>query len=140
MGVAQNYRARVTKVLVFGSIYQGAILVHVFEPQPHEEGERVPFGWGSWMASGPGSAQTRKTNRSSGWGALAASPRSELRLALGIVPTGPADLTEVWICLATTAARTDPRRFTEFGKKVVKECLLRKASKRSRLLVEPCQP
>ena len=30
MGVAQNERARVTHVLVFGSIYQGAILVHFF--------------------------------------------------------------------------------------------------------------
>ena len=32
VGVAQNERARVTQVLVFGSIYQGAILVHLFEP------------------------------------------------------------------------------------------------------------
>ena len=32
--MAQNYRARVTQVLVFGSNYQGAILVHLFEPQP----------------------------------------------------------------------------------------------------------
>ena len=34
MGVAQNLRARVTQVLVFGSICQCAVLVHVFEPQP----------------------------------------------------------------------------------------------------------
>ena len=33
MGVAQNLRAKVTLVLVFGSIYKGAALVHVFEPQ-----------------------------------------------------------------------------------------------------------
>ena len=32
--MAQNQRLRVTQVLVFGSIHQGAILVHVFEPQP----------------------------------------------------------------------------------------------------------
>ena len=35
MGVAQNSRATVTQVLVFGSIYQGAILAPLFEPQPH---------------------------------------------------------------------------------------------------------
>ena len=35
MDVAQNLRARVMQVLVFGSIYQGAILVHVFGPQPY---------------------------------------------------------------------------------------------------------
>ena len=33
--VAQNERPRVTQVSVFGSIWQGAILVHLFEPQPH---------------------------------------------------------------------------------------------------------
>ena len=32
LGVAQN--SRVTQVLVFGSLWQGAILVHLFEPQP----------------------------------------------------------------------------------------------------------
>ena len=31
MAVGQNERARVAQVLVLGSIYQGAILVHVFE-------------------------------------------------------------------------------------------------------------
>ena len=36
VGVAQNSKARVTQVLVFGSIYQGAILVHFCEPQPFE--------------------------------------------------------------------------------------------------------
>ena len=35
MGVAQKQRARVTQVLVFGSIYQGAILAPFSEPQPH---------------------------------------------------------------------------------------------------------
>ena len=34
LDVAQNLRARVTRVLVFGTIYQGAASVHVFEPQP----------------------------------------------------------------------------------------------------------
>ena len=34
LSVAQNLGARVTQVLVLGSIYQGAVLVHVFEPQP----------------------------------------------------------------------------------------------------------
>ena len=34
MGVALNQGPRVTQVLVFGSICQGAILVHLFEPQP----------------------------------------------------------------------------------------------------------
>ena len=44
MGVAQNQRDRVTQVLVFGSIYQGANLVHPFEPQPHVEGRpHVPL-------------------------------------------------------------------------------------------------
>ena len=33
-GVAQNLRARVAQVLVFSSIYQGAMLVYVSEPQP----------------------------------------------------------------------------------------------------------
>ena len=33
LGVPQNSRARVTQVLVFSYIYQGAILVHVLEPQ-----------------------------------------------------------------------------------------------------------
>ena len=33
--MAQNSRARVTQVLVFGSIYQGAVLVPLFEPQPN---------------------------------------------------------------------------------------------------------
>ena len=36
VGADQNSRARVTQVLV-GAIYQGAILVHVFEPPPCEE-------------------------------------------------------------------------------------------------------
>ena len=36
MGVAQISRARLTQVLVFGSIYQGAIMVNVFDPQPNE--------------------------------------------------------------------------------------------------------
>ena len=35
LGVAQNSRARVTQILVFGYIYQGSILVHLFEPQPY---------------------------------------------------------------------------------------------------------
>ena len=36
MGVAQNSRATVTQVLVFGSIYQGAICwYHFLEPQPY---------------------------------------------------------------------------------------------------------
>ena len=35
MGVSQNARAGVTQVLVLGSIYQDASLVHTFEPQPH---------------------------------------------------------------------------------------------------------
>ena len=35
LGVAQNQRTRVTQVLVFGSIYPGA-MVHVFKPQPFE--------------------------------------------------------------------------------------------------------
>ena len=34
LGVAQKERARVTRVLVFGAIYQSAILVRLFEPQP----------------------------------------------------------------------------------------------------------
>lgn len=34
LGVAQNSRARVTRVLVSGSIYQGAILIRLFEPLP----------------------------------------------------------------------------------------------------------
>ena len=34
VSVAQNSRARITQVLVFGAMYQGAILVHLFEPQP----------------------------------------------------------------------------------------------------------
>ena len=34
VGVAQKYTARVARILVFGSIYPGAMLVHVFEPQP----------------------------------------------------------------------------------------------------------
>ena len=34
LGVAQNITSGVTQVLVFGSICQGAILVHVFDPQP----------------------------------------------------------------------------------------------------------
>ena len=34
MGMAQNSRARVTQVLGFGPIYQGAILAPLFEPQP----------------------------------------------------------------------------------------------------------
>ena len=33
LGVVQNSRARITQVLVFGAMYQGAILVHLFEPQ-----------------------------------------------------------------------------------------------------------
>ena len=35
-GVAQNLRARVSQVLVFGSMHQGAILVHALEPQPND--------------------------------------------------------------------------------------------------------
>ena len=35
MGMAQNSRARVMQVLVFGFIYQVAILVHVFVPLPN---------------------------------------------------------------------------------------------------------
>ena len=34
LGMAQNQRAKVTQALVFGSIYQRAIWVHMFEPQP----------------------------------------------------------------------------------------------------------
>ena len=34
LGVAQSLTARVAQVLVLGSIYQGAILVHIFEPRP----------------------------------------------------------------------------------------------------------
>ena len=34
LGVAQNSRARVTRVLVSGSIYQGAILIRLLEPLP----------------------------------------------------------------------------------------------------------
>ena len=33
--VAQNRLAGVTQVLVFGSMYHGAICVHVIEPQPN---------------------------------------------------------------------------------------------------------
>ena len=40
-GCGSNLRARVTQVLVFGSIYQGAILVHVFEPQPYGCGPNI---------------------------------------------------------------------------------------------------
>ena len=50
MGVAPNQRARVTQRLVFGSICQGAVLVHVFEPQPcgnFEESERNQRDTGS---------------------------------------------------------------------------------------------
>ena len=42
VGVAQNQqnqRARLTQVIVFGSLYQGAILVHAFEPQPSWNGD-----------------------------------------------------------------------------------------------------
>ena len=35
LGVAQNSKARVSQVSVFGSIYQGAMLVHVLE-QPFD--------------------------------------------------------------------------------------------------------
>ena len=35
MGVAQNSRARFAQVLVVGSIYPGAVLVHLFEPLPN---------------------------------------------------------------------------------------------------------
>ena len=41
MGVDQNYIARVTQDLVFGSICQDAIAVHVFDPQPNKE----PSSW-----------------------------------------------------------------------------------------------
>ena len=66
LGVAQNLRARVTQVLGFGSIYQGAILVHVFEPQPFEfvcfRGTlRKPGGFfGLMKKNNPFSASTRK--------------------------------------------------------------------------------
>ena len=36
-------RARVTLVLVCGSIYQGAILAHVFEPVPFNEQATRPW-------------------------------------------------------------------------------------------------
>ena len=35
-------RLKIKEVLLSGSIYQGAILVHVFEPQPHPN---LPWGW-----------------------------------------------------------------------------------------------
>ena len=35
MSMPQKSRARVAQVLVFGSIYQGATLSHVFDSQPH---------------------------------------------------------------------------------------------------------
>ena len=44
MGVAQNERPRVAQVLVFGSICQGAILVHLLEPQPNDQWRAVVAG------------------------------------------------------------------------------------------------
>ena len=52
MGVAQNYKARDTRVLVFGSIYQGAMLVHVAEPRPN--GKRLCCFPGSKLVQSPG--------------------------------------------------------------------------------------
>ena len=39
--LTQNSRAGVTQILVFGSIYKGAILVHLFEPHPHSTSPRL---------------------------------------------------------------------------------------------------
>ena len=57
--MAQNPRARVTQVLVFGSIYQGAILVHVSEPQPDQENRGpwfVVLVFPNWKLRGLGPA------------------------------------------------------------------------------------
>ena len=56
MGMAQNYRATVTLVLVVASIYQGAFLVHVFEPQPHGSSQKASVN-GTKSLRGP-STQT----------------------------------------------------------------------------------
>ena len=41
---AQNQKARVTQVLAFGSMYQGAILVHCCEPQPNAAWDEAARG------------------------------------------------------------------------------------------------
>ena len=56
MVVAQNHRARVTQVLVSGSMNQGAILVHVFDPQPYLARHGRPADKGYQASTSKGSA------------------------------------------------------------------------------------
>ena len=50
VGVAQNFRARVTQVSVFGSIYQGAILEFMFLSQAMSPSELNPPHPAQWPA------------------------------------------------------------------------------------------
>ena len=61
VGVAQNSRAGVTQVLVFGSIYQDAIFVHSFEPLPPLPSELamskcLQWGLAVWQSGRSGGA------------------------------------------------------------------------------------
>ena len=72
MGVVQNYRAG-AQVLVLGSIYQGAILVHRFEPHPFapERGRHVANKRGQQQALEVCTllvaSQTERTLTGRGW-------------------------------------------------------------------------